>query len=175
VTRLFVTVWPPPHAVAHVRAIDRTGWDDVRWVPEANWHVTLRFLGERDESATAAALASAVLPAAVAGVGSQLEILDRTSLVVPVDGLADLAAAVAGATAGTGDAGPASRFYGHLTVGRSRGNRRIVRRAHDRRTSAATACEFPVEEVALVMSELSSQGACYTTLARFTTRAGGAR
>lgn len=175
-TRLFVTAWPPAAVVAHVRAIDRSGWTGVRWVPEVNWHVTLRFVGEADIAEVRAALSESVLPGATATVESSLETLDRSSLVVPVDGLSSLASAVVDATHHIGRVECGKPFRGHLTVGRSRGRHPIqfepVTVGADRRPDPV---EFAVSEVALVASELTSSGARYTTVATFTTSAGGAR
>jgi 2'-5' RNA ligase len=176
VTRLFVTAWPTPEVVEHVRRIDRAGWRDVRSIPEQNWHITLRFIGDAEASRAVDALRAATLPRATARVVSQLEVLDRTSLVVPVDGLDELATEVWAATRHIGRVEPSRRFRGHLTVGRSRGKRPIA----DRQPIASAdrleqAIEFVVDEVALVASELSPQGARYTTVATFTTSGGGAR
>jgi 2'-5' RNA ligase len=176
VTRLFVTVWPTPEVVEHVRRIDRRGWDGVRSIPEHNWHVTLRFIGDADEAEAIEALRSADLPRPTGGVAAHLELLDRTSLVVPVDGLDQLAAEVMDATRHLGRVEDGRRFRGHLTVGRSRGKRPIAaRRPISGGVRLEPAIDLVVDEVALVASELSPEGARYTTVATFTTSGGGAR
>ena len=175
-TRLFVTAWPPAAVVDHVRSIDRTGWKGVRWVPEVNWHVTLRFIGEADDAGVRAALAASTLPTATATVDASLELLDRSSLVVPVHGLSALASAVVDATRDIGRVERGRGFRGHLTVGRSKGKRPIVFEPSSHVGAAQRASiTFEVGEVALVASELTPSGARYTTVATFTTSAGGAR
>jgi RNA 2',3'-cyclic 3'-phosphodiesterase len=173
VTRLFVAVWPADHVIEHVRAIRRHGWEDVRWTPEVNWHVTLQFLGDADPDLVIDAVSAADLPPAIASVGSRPEIMARTSLVLPVTGVDGLAGAVRRATGAIGVGDGDQRFRGHLTIGRSRGRRAI---SPDRTAPGSDrAVEFTVDEVALVASQLSSEGATYTTLATFTTSGGGAR
>jgi 2'-5' RNA ligase len=173
VTRLFVAVWPADHVIEHVRAVPRNGWEGVRWTPEANWHVTLQFLGNTDPEGVIDALSTAELPPAIASVGWQPEIMARTSLVLPVSGVDGLADAVRHATGAIGLGGGDQRFRGHLTIGRSRGRRAIS--PNRSASGGGRAVEFTVDEVALVASQLSSEGATYTTLATFTTSADGAR
>jgi 2'-5' RNA ligase len=173
VTRLFVAVWPADHVIEHVRAIPRHGWEGVRWTPEANWHVTLQFLGDADPDAVTDALSAADLPAAIASVGSRPEVMARTSLVLPVTGVDGVARAVRRATGAIGLGVGDQQFRGHLTIGRSRGKRAIPpKRSAQGRDRAV---EFTVDEVALVASRLSAEGATYTTLDTFMTSGGGAR
>ena len=47
-TRLFVALWPPDEVREELRQLHRKDQRGVRFVPEDNWHVTLRFLGEAD-------------------------------------------------------------------------------------------------------------------------------
>src|SRR5262245_39287830 len=115
--RLFVAVWPPEDVAEALRALGRKDRRQVRFVPPENWHVTLRFLGEAEPDAVGAALDDALLPAARARLGPAVDLLAERALVVPVQGLDELAAAVAEATAALGDP-PRRRFVGHLTVAR---------------------------------------------------------
>ena len=147
----------------------------MRWVPQPNWHVTLRFVGEADPAAVGEALSGAALPAATAAVGSRLETLARTSLVVPVQGVDELADAVLQATSMIGRVEHDRQFRGHLTVGRSRGGRSIRRTATGAAIGPTASVEFDAGEVALVASTLSPNGVTYSTVAAFTTVPGGAR
>lgn len=135
--RLFVAVDLPSEAGALVAGLPRPADPAVRWTTPAQWHVTVRFLGE-------------VPPAALAGPDGLLAALDtvggglaargalpvrarlgpalawfpgRQVLQVPVAGLDALADAVLRATGGFGV--PADHpFRGHLTVARARGRAR---------------------------------------------------
>lgn len=161
-TRLFVAAWPDATTIERLRALDRPDEPGVRWVPEPNLHVTLRFLGDVDPAAASRRLADARLPAATALLGPTLERLDRRQVVVPVDGVDALAAAVRSATAEIGDHDPRP-FRGHLTVARTKPDAATVT------IGAALTAGFEVRAVELVASELQPTGAVYTTLATFAT------
>ena len=159
--RLFVAVWPPPPIVEELRALARKDRRGVRFVAPENWHVTLRFLGEADPGRVAAALDEATLPAARARLGPGVDLLADRALVVPVDGVDELAAAVVRATADLGEP-PRKRFVGHLTLARL--GRRATTLALPPALGALVDGEFEVTEVALVRSRLDPQGAHYETL-----------
>ena len=162
--RLFLAVWPPAELIEQLDALPRLDQPGVRWVPPANWHVTVRFLGEGEPSDVHAALAGATLPTATAVFGPRVRRLGQRALVVPVAGLEELAAAVAAATADVGEPPGSLPFNGHLTLARLR------RRATDDLKGAAIAAEVRVAEVVLVRSELSREGATYEIIGRWSTR-----
>lgn len=159
--RLFVAVHPDAAASAALRDLPRPDERAVRWVPEEDWHVTLRFLGRCDTTVAAERLAAARLPACHVTLGPAVEWLGP-QLVVPAAGVDDLAATVQSATADIGEP-PRPRFRGHLTVARTRRGATSSVLGHP--LSAA----FDVTEVALVRSELTPAGARYTTVATFGT------
>ena len=163
--RLFVAAWPPEDVIAELRALGRKDREGVRFVPPERWHVTLRFLGETDPAAVAAALDGASLPAAHARLGPAVDLLAERALVVPVAGVDALAAAVTDATGhlapGGGDA-PRRRFVGHLTLARL--GRRAAGRALPPALGTMIDAAFDVTEVALVESRLDPRGARYETL-----------
>jgi 2'-5' RNA ligase len=135
--RLFVAVEPPPRVVQHLEsALDHTGLrqrhSDLRWVPAAQWHLTLAFFGEvaRDRLgdlsvrlARAAArhppMPARVMGAETFGPGSRARVLwagihsDETALTRLAESVA-----AAGRRAGI-NLGPA-RFRAHLTLARVR-------------------------------------------------------
>lgn len=163
--RLFVSVQPPDEVLDALAEVVRPEASDVRWVGRAQWHVTLRFLGEVDDpEPVAAALAAAPLPAAVATVGPEAATLGRTAVVLPVTGLDELAADVAGATDGLGTAPPGSPFRGHLTLARARGRRGRVPGGLARRVPPFE-WRFAVTDVRLVRSHLGPGGPRYEDLA----------
>ena len=157
--RLFVAVHPDAAATAALRALPRPDERGVRWVPERNWHVTLRFLGACDPAVATERIATARLPACRVTLGPAVEWLG-SQLVVPAAGVDDLAAVVRAATADIGEP-PGHRFRGHLTVARTRRDASPTVLGHP----IATA--FDVSSIALVRSELTPEGARYTTLATF--------
>ena len=77
---------------------------------------------------------------------------------MPVAGVDELAAAVHAVTDGIGEP-PRPRFRGHLTIARTR------RSATSTVVGHPVVGSFTVTEVALVRSELTPDGARYTTVA----------
>lgn len=162
--RLFLAAWPDASTSDALDGLDRpAGEPGVRWVRPANWHVTLRFLGDTDAAEVIERCSDAEFPTATARLGPEIERLDRRQIVVPVDGVDVLAATVGRATVDLGE--PARRpFRGHLTIARTKPG--AVSSVLGRPIDAA----FDVDEVALVESDLTSRGAVYTTVATFPTR-----
>jgi 2'-5' RNA ligase len=159
VPRLFVAAWPSEEACAHVRALPRDGWVNVRWVPEANWHLTLAFLAEAEIDEVMELLERHDYEAATAELATRMRVMGRNSLVVPVDGLDQLADTVRTAVF---PEVPKQPFHGHLTVGRSIGKRPISGKTRTGQGLAPLA--FDVKEIALVRSTLSPEGARYDTV-----------
>ncbi len=157
-TRLFVAVWPPEDVAEELRTLPRKDQRGVRFVPPENWHVTLRFLGEADPDDVIAALDGVVLPGATARIGPGVDVMSERSLVLPVEGLDDLAEVVREHTADIGQ--PARRhFRGHLTLARINPPADLPRAL-----GAFVQTEFPVHGVVLVRSRLDPDGARYDTL-----------
>jgi len=157
--RLFVAVRPPETVIDVVASLPRPEHPGVRWTTRAQWHLTLRFLGEVDDPGpVAAALAAAPLHRCTAVMGPRVTVLGRGVLVVPVEGLGELAAAVALATAGHGGRPETRPFRGHLTLARA--PRTDVRSL----VGAPVEASFAVDEVQLVRSHLGAGGARYEDL-----------
>jgi 2'-5' RNA ligase len=93
--------------------------------------------------------------------GPQPRRLGPAVLVLPVDGLESLAAAVQSATAGLVEPDPRP-FTGHLTLARARRGARVHVPTW---TCAAT---WAVTEVTLVQSHLHTRGSRYTEVAAVT-------
>jgi 2'-5' RNA ligase len=164
-----VGIWVPEATRPHLRRCLSGAGAGVRPMPEQNWHVTLRYLGDAEPDAVDQALRRSTLPQVTATVGSVLTRLGRSSLVVPVVGVDPLADAV---TAATSDAVPLDLdhvFRGHITVARARPE---VHFDDHRSPSSAT---FDVDEVALVASTLHADGATYATIGAYATVTGGGR
>lgn len=158
--RTFVAVWPPSEVIRTLSALPREDRRGVRWTHPDQWHVTLRFLGEVDPDEVVRALAGLSHPPVRARFSGPIGRLGRSALVVPVDGLASLAAEVCARTAELGDPLPADRpFFGHLTLARLRGT------AACGLTDRLVPGEWDVREVAVVTSRLDPDRARYTIVA----------
>jgi len=135
--RLFVAADLPGAVVPLVAGVARPAAREVRWTTPAQWHVTLRFLGEVPPAQLAgpegllAALdtvrgrlaASGALPVSAALGPAAAWFPGRQVLQVPVAGLEALATAVLEVTRAFG--APADHaFRGHLTLARTRGRAR---------------------------------------------------
>jgi 2'-5' RNA ligase len=160
--RLFIAAWPTDHVRARIAELNRPDESGVRWVAVAKMHATLRFLGESDPEAVADRLAATRLPRASARLGPRVGRLGSKLIVIPVDGLDELADTVRTAT---GDLGEPERFEfkGHVTLART------ARNAASALLGASIATRFDVDEIALIRSDLTEEGAVYTTLATFGT------
>ncbi len=134
-TRLFVAIWPPDHVLERLADVERPKDQGVKWVPQENLHITLRFLGDADEADVAGRLDEVLLPAATATVGPAFDLLGERSLISPVAGVDDLADVVRQAVRGLGTEPERKRFLGHITVARlaRRGTAAPKRRASVRR------------------------------------------
>ena len=162
--RLFVAVWPSDEVGATLAGLPRPGVPGLRWTRHDQWHVTLRFLGESDQEAAAAALADLAAQPAVAELGPVTRLLGQRIVVVPVDGLDELARTVVAATVGLGGPPEDWPFTGHLTLARAKGP------VPPGTVGTPITGRFPVGEVCLVRSGTLPEGAAYETLERFSLR-----
>ena len=167
--RLFVAVGVPPTIVQLLEALPRPEGRQLRWTTPAQWHITLRFLGEVDGAEAVAGVADAVAGVTARCPDADLEARlgpatgwfpGRRVLQVPVAGLDGLAAVVRDLTAAWGpDREP--RFAGHVTLARMRG----------RAAGPAALAGVPVEgrfnltAVTLFASTPGPQGATYEIVA----------
>ncbi len=175
--RLFVAIDLPAWLEEAVSRLPRPHDELVRWTTAAQWHVTLRFLGEVAPGALPgpAGLVAALrtVPSAMAAEGGMPvgAVLGPTAewfpgrhvLQVPVAGVDALAACVARATAGWGRPFMGS-FQGHLTLARSRGQKRGPAAL----AGAGVSGRWEVEEVVLYSSTPAPGGHRYEALERVT-------
>jgi 2'-5' RNA ligase len=160
--RLFIAVRPPPDVLASLARLPRPEAPGVRWVPPAQWHVTLRFLGEAALDETVAAIDAMVVAAVadderqgIARLGPRVSRLGRNVVCVPCEGLEALAATVGEATSSIGDPPDPRPFTGHLTLAR------LKQRAACGLAGTAFDAAFAVTEIEVVRSTLSSAGAVH--------------
>ncbi len=168
-------------AAALVRRLrERPGAEGVRWVPEENLHVTLRFLGDVERErlpglAAAVRAAAAPLPPFALALGplhafpSPRRPRVVALALVPEAPLAALAEAIEAALRARGVAPEARRFRSHLTLGRSRGPALAL----DLAGAEAEPARFDVREAVLFQSELSASGARHRALERLPLAGGG--
>jgi len=159
VPRLFVAVWPSDEVLELIAELPRPDVEGLRWTTRDQWHVTLRFFGSVDLEEAADVFRSVSAPAATGVLGPETGRFGKRVLHVPVSGLDGVAKAVVRATKTVGKPPEPRPFHGHLTLARARDRRRGV----DLRALVGTpvAATWPVAEVCLVESHLSSKGANY--------------
>jgi 2'-5' RNA ligase len=156
--RLFIAVWPPDEVAAELTALPRKDQRGVRFVRPESWHITLRFLGDADPDEVIDALGDTSFAPARARLGPAVDVIRERALVVPVDGLDELAEQVSERTVQIGEP-PRKRYLGHLTVARVKSHV-----AMPRALGSLVSAEFDVDEIALVQSRLEPTGARYETL-----------
>lgn len=154
-----MAVWPPDDVLDLIAGLPRPGVDGLRWTTRDQWHVTLRFFGSVELEEASAAVQSVSVSATTAVLGPETGRFGNRVLHVPVAGLDVVAGAVVRGTEGVGKPPEPRPFSGHLTLARARDRRRGV----DLRPLAGTpvAASWPVTELCLVESHLSSKGANY--------------
>jgi 2'-5' RNA ligase len=166
--RLFVAIALPDSVTDLVATLPRPDRPGLRWTTPAQWHVTLRFLGEAPPEDVIRAVDGALdglgrQRGLVAAVGPATTWFSgRRVLQVPVGGLDRLAAAIRPVTDAWGprDEPP---FAGHLTLARTIGRRRGPADLAGTPLSA----RFPVTEAGVYASRTGRQGSVYERLAAF--------
>ncbi len=162
-SRIFIGIYPPAEVADAIRELPRPETTGVRWVPEHQWHITLRFFGNADEPDAVAAFDRIDLAdfadTVALELGPYVSRLGRDVVCIPALGLDALAARVAATTGEVGEPPNPRPFAGHLTLARLRG-RGTCGLAGER-----FAAGFPVRELALVRSTLGPDGATHETIA----------
>ncbi|MDH3755215.1 MAG: hypothetical protein OEU32_15190 [Acidimicrobiia bacterium] len=158
-SRAFIGVYPSPDVVSSLAELTGAPERGVRWVPSHQLHVTMRFLGSVALDDARRALETVEHETVTATAGPALVLLGRSIVCLPVAGLDGLAAAVATATASIGDPPDPRPFAGHITIARLKG------RDSCGAAGVPFAAEWPVDQISLVRSELSSNGASHEVVA----------
>jgi RNA 2',3'-cyclic 3'-phosphodiesterase len=164
--RLFIAVGLPPPITRLLSTLPRPDDRRFRWTTPAQWHITLRFLGEIDpvtEVAEAVGEAASRCNAGefVARLGPETQWFSgRRILQVPVAGLDKLAGSVRDLTAGWGmdDRLP---FAGHVTLARVRGRGPGPAEL----AGVPVAAHFPVTHLTVFASSLGPGPAVYEVVA----------
>jgi 2'-5' RNA ligase len=166
--RAFLAIYPDEAARGELADVAPEESDDVRVSDMADWHVTMRFLGQVPSEVVASVVKAAtgalehvapfsvwLGPMTALGAGAKV-------LFVPAEG-ADAAACSLDDALGDLVAPRDGPYRGHLTLARARGRGRLP--------SSLSGCpvgiSFPVEEVALVASRLEPERAVHQVVHRF--------
>ncbi len=156
--RCFVGVWPPPELRAALQELVLAAPVGLRVIDPADHHITLRFLGDVDVDRAERSLTPFRFASTPAVAGPRLERLGPRHLVIPVDGLEELASGVALCTGPVEERTGALPFSGHLSIATGSDPRRL-----DAATDQSFECRFTVEEIALIASTADG----YVTVARY--------
>ena len=181
--RTFIAVETPPEVRAAAAGLTdrlRRGWraSEVRWVPPENLHLTLRFLGETEESGVAPL--TAALDGVTAGtppcqltlgpLGAFPDVRRPRVLWLGLKGagtaaLRSLQRRIEERVTGLGWEREGRPFSPHLTLGRVRPGR-AADPGEGWTRAAVPELAFRVEEVVLMRSDLRPDGARYSVLHR---------
>lgn len=156
--RLFLAVFPPGGVIDEIAGLERPEVEGLRWTGPEQWHITLRFLGEAEQSEVEDSFRGFRGSAATVRLGPASERLGQRVLVLPAEGLSQLAAEVGARTAAVGQPLDRRDFTGHLTLARAR------KRVPGSVAGQPFQAEFKVTELWLVSSQLHPDGARYTRL-----------
>jgi 2'-5' RNA ligase len=173
VPRLFVAISVPPALRAELAKLERR-MDGVKWVPEHQLHLTLRFIGDFEDVTAVKrelrAIAFAPFSLRITGAGQFPP--KRAARVLwagltPVQEISALAKEVDRAVIAAGVAPEDRDFSPHLTLARIKDAPRTFaeRFLEDHRALELDA--FTVEAFTLYQSELSPKGAKHTALEAF--------
>ncbi|MEO5772715.1 MAG: RNA 2',3'-cyclic phosphodiesterase [Sphingomicrobium sp.] len=172
--RLFVAIRPPDF-VRDLLVDAMADSPDLRWVPDDNIHLTLRFIGEverplaEDVAAALATLRSPAFHLRISGVGQFARRSGGAlwAAVEPRDSVAALAAKVERACVTAGLPAERRAFHSHITLARWNGRATPAVEAFLTRNRALASEPFAVKAFTLFESRLSRHGAHYEPVAEY--------
>lgn len=156
--RLFLAVFPPVEVVELLGGLERPEIQGLRWTAPEQWHITLRFFGETEQGQVEDSLRGFRGSASTVRLGPASRRLGARVLVLPANGLSELAAEVGARTAAVGQPPDRRDFTGHLTLARAR------KRVPGTVVGLPFDAQFQATELWLVSSQLHPDGARYTRL-----------
>ena len=180
--RLFIGVDLPPSAKEECQRISqrlkKTG-ADVKWVEEANFHVTLKFLGDVEErripevtaGCEAVSRVQSAFTFSLSGLGAFPSVTAPRTLWIGVQAPGTtfpcLAQRLEEALGALGFEKEKRAFHPHVTIGRVRSPRNRVHliAALHQQTQDVSVPGLPAQTVTLFKSDLTPRGAIYTALA----------
>ena len=159
--RLFLAVFPPVEVVELLGGLERPKVEGLRWTEPEQWHITLRFLGEAEQSEVEDSLRGFQGSASTVRLGPASKRLGSKVLVLPAEGLGELAAGVRTRTESIGQPLDRRGFSGHLTLARTR------KRIPGTVVGLPFDAYFQATELWLVSSQLHPDGTRYTRLSHW--------
>lgn len=163
VERMYLAVRPPPEVVDIISDLPTVALRGVRYTRRDQWHITMRFLGDVERNDALGALAGLQAPTATVTLGPEVQLLGTRVVIVPADGLDQVARAVNESFAEIGE--PNTReFAGHLTLARLKGQP-LRDPSVVSVLGAQISATFSVETVELWKSEVTQDGATHTLVA----------
>ena len=141
--------------------LERPVVEGLRWTGREQWHITLRFLGEAEQGDVEDGLLGFRGSASSVRLGPVSRRLGAGVLVLPADGLRELAAEVRARTEAVGQPPERREFTGHLTLARAR------KRVPGAVVGVPFDARFQATDLWLVSSRLRPDGARYTRLTRW--------
>ncbi|PDH67983.1 MAG: hypothetical protein CNE88_06360 [Acidimicrobiales bacterium MED-G01] len=155
-TRAFIAVPLPESIRANLLELDRSE-QGISWSFPDRWHITIQFFENADMGQLERLFCQIEAQEAVGSLGPRVSRLGKQILMVPVDGLSDVAEEVRTATAshGSHDQLP---FVGHITLGRMKET--------DSAEIEGTPIEgvFRADRLLLVESRIDSGGHAHTVV-----------
>lgn len=163
IERMFLSVSPPPEVIDAISDLPTEPLRGVRFTRRNQWHISLRFLGDVERHHALHSLSELSASGALVTLGPQVELLGNRVVILPADGLNDLAAAVAERFDGVGE--PVEREYqGHLTLARLKG-RPLKNPSLVSVLGAPLSATFAVDTIDLWKTEITDEGTTHTIVA----------
>jgi len=163
IERMFLSVTPPAEVIDLISDLPTRALRGVKFTKRAQWHVTLRFLGDCPRHEALNALSELQAPAAQVTLGPEVGLLGSRIVMLPAAGLDPVAAAVDATFDGIGEH-TSREFHGHLTLARLRG-RPLRNPSLVSILGAPLSATFAVDTIDLWKSEVTQDGATHTLVA----------
>lgn len=160
---MFLAVRPPDDVIAAIGDLPTRALRGVKFTRRAQWHITLRFLGDCERHRALEAFAALQAPKATVTLGPEVSLLGNRVVMLAATGLDAVADSVAETFADVGE--PNERdFAGHLTIARLKG-RPLRDPSLVSVLGTPFSHTFDTSEIELIKSEIGPEGATHTLVA----------
>lgn len=162
--RMFLAVVPPDEVLDEINDLPTRPQRGVSFTRRAQWHITLKFLGQTNPADALTALAAIDATEATVCLGPKVSLLGTRIVMLPASGLDDLAATTASAFQDVGEPQDPREFAAHLTLARLKGaplkNPDTVSVL-----GAPFDITFPATALELISTEVTDEGTIHTVVA----------